>query len=194
MYSALQPADIATDRLLELLRLAVQQVLAEVVKALCHTTAAVQLSVAPMVGLLKLAVKQQQCDTAAQLLLWFQQWQWRTKQQWSHLLGDDIFELMVMAAEWSCRSTLTVLQQVLDTQAAASLLQMALAFGSDHKSVRDPQVYEALCSLPALQQLQPQHAVELLLHAEQDGNTAAVSAISKCLPAAAQLAAAHNAG
>uniref|UniRef100_A0A383V9F0 Uncharacterized protein n=1 Tax=Tetradesmus obliquus TaxID=3088 RepID=A0A383V9F0_TETOB len=103
LYSALQPADIATDRLLELLRLAVQQGLAEVVKALCHTTAAVQLSVAPM-------------------------------------------------------------------------------------------VYEALCSLPALQQLQPQHAVELLLHAEQDGNTAVVSAISKCLPAAAQLAAAHNAG
>jgi hypothetical protein len=240
LASSFQAAEIASDKLYELLQSAVQQDSTAVVGALCRMDAAVQLEAAAVAGLFRAAVERQQCVTAAQLLFWFEQWQqqqeqqrlappwpaapWVTKQQqhamiearpqkqpgqgdgkeqqqqqqaqqWSDLLGSAyVLALLMNAVQQCCCSALDVLRQLLDAATAVGLLQVAIGMGGSHESFQDMQVFETIVSLPALQQLEPQHTVDLLVHALRHDNTAAVKAINDCLPLAAELSAAQNAG
>jgi hypothetical protein len=229
-------AAVAPDALLCLLQSAVQQNSTMLISILCGMDAALQLTVARMAGLFKGAVQQQQCDAAAHLLCWFEEWLRqleeeqqmeaqqqsatgtqarqqlqqhggdRTQQQQQRYqqqlrkaaVSSQVMVLLRTAVQQRCSRALSymcklsLVQQAVNTPVAVGLLQLAVKLGSSSMEAEDLQACKALCSLPALKQLQPQQVVDLLLHALRCKNTDAVWAISK-LPAVYNLAAAENA-
>jgi hypothetical protein len=74
LASKYKRAATAPDALLRMLQSAMQQNSTSLIKALCTMDAAMQLTVATMAGLFRRAVQQQQCDSAAHLLCWFEEW------------------------------------------------------------------------------------------------------------------------
>jgi hypothetical protein len=110
---------------------------------------------------------------------------------------DDVLALLQLALQQGCTTSLeltcglALVRGLLGEAAATSLMQYAIVQGQyygQHAGL----VIEGLCSLTAMQQLQPKQVVSLLLNALQCDNTAAVQAISSLLPAGGRLAAASS--
>ncbi|WIA20268.1 hypothetical protein OEZ85_006102 [Tetradesmus obliquus] len=156
---------IAEEALLGWLRSAVQCNSSSTVDALCMLKAAQQLGGVPAAELLAAALQLGHAEAAEVLVDTF-----RT----TAIASDSIFDLLQSAVQQDS----TAVVKAMCRMGALSQLDVAALEGL----------------FKVLQELEPQQAVELLLHALQHDNTAAASKISDGLPAAAQLATARNAG
>jgi hypothetical protein len=115
-------------------------------------------------------------------------------------ISADVLKLLRLSVQQCCSSALrlacrtAVVQQVVEeVPVAAALLQLAIEQGGNHLEASELQLFEALCLLLAARQLDVQQVANMLLHALQLDNTAAVEVISGMLPAARCLAGAGDA-
>jgi hypothetical protein len=177
LASKFSTAELGGDAMTELMTEAVHTDNAPAVDALRRMNAARYLDSADVVGLFRQAVQQQHCETAAELLFCLRSEEHLAKQT-VDMLGIPYLLVLLQAAvkQW-CSRSLEVLGQLLDPSATAELLQLAILQGGSHESLSDVAAFEALCQLPGLQHIEPQHAVDLLLLALQHDNTAAAKAM-----------------
>jgi hypothetical protein len=196
LASQFSARQLGGDKMAELITAAVHADNAPAVQALCRMGADEYFKAADAAELFRHAVQQQHCETAAELLLCLRSGEHLDKQTVAMLGVPYLLVLLQAAVQQWCRRTLDALEQVLDPSAAVELLQLAILQGGSYESLSDMSVFEALCQLPGLQEIQPQHAVHLLLLALQHDNTAAAKAMGdrQCVWAERGLALARNVG